>query len=119
MFVICVRRMVVEGSGKGSTWRVGCVVGGCNLLLSTADMVVMGFLTTLSLASAHGHLQLKHQNQGWTVCMEEVLEWFNYPRVSTHPRCEVSCQGVLNRPASSLHPCYIKGSLMVEKAVSG
>lgn len=34
------------------------------------------------------------KNRGWALGMEEVVEWFNYPRASVHPRCEVSCQGV-------------------------
>ena len=43
-------------------------------------------------------------------CMEDVLEWFNYPHESAHFGCEVSCQGLPNRPAycfnctSSLNP---------------
>ena len=57
--------------------------------------------TILSQASVHGHSQLKHQKLGVGSYTEDVLEWFNYPHASTHPRCEVSCQGVSNRPVSS------------------
>ena len=49
--------------------------------------------------------------------MEEVLKWFNYPHAKAHPRCKVSCQGVLNRLASLLYPCFVKASLTGEKAV--
>ena len=47
--------------------------------------------------------------------MEEVLEWFNHPHASAHPRCAVTYQGLPNRPALSLRPCFVKASAMVEK----
>ena len=34
---------------------------------------------------------------GWAVTTDKVLKWFNDPRARAHPRCEVSCQGVLHR----------------------
>ena len=34
------------------------------------------------------------------------------------PRCKVSCQGVMNRLALSLRPCFVEASPTVEKAVS-
>ena len=37
---------------------------------------------------------------------EKELKWFNYPRTRAYPECEVSCQRVRNRLASSL----IRGS---------
>ena len=43
----------------------------------------------MSQASAHGHLQLKHQKLGLDGCMEEMLELFNYPRTSADLRYEV------------------------------
>ena len=72
--------------------------------------------TVLPKASVHRHLQLKRQKLRVGGYTEEVLEWFDYPRVSSRPGCEVSCQGVPNRPASSLHSCFIEASLMLEKA---
>ena len=37
---------------------------------------------------------------------------------SAHSRFNVSCQGMLNRLASSLWPCFVEASLTVGKAVS-
>ena len=34
-----------------------------------------------------------------------------------HPNCKSSCQGLLNRPALLLHPCFVEASLTVEKVV--
>ena len=39
-------------------------------------------------------------------------------RASAHSRFNVSCQGMLNRLASSLWPCFVEASLTVGKAVS-
>ena len=39
---------------------------------------------------------------------------FNYPHASAHLGCEVSCQGLPNRPALSLRPCFVEASPMVE-----
>ena len=49
---------------------------------------------------------------------EEVLEWFNNPHASAHPRCEVICQVLPNHCAILLHPCFVEASLRVEKTVS-
>ena len=54
---------------------------------------------------AHGRSQLKH--------IKLSVGGYDYLRASAHPVCEVSCQGVPNRPASSLCPCFIKASRMV------
>ena len=47
--------------------------------------------TVLSLISAHRRSQLKHHKLrvGNYICMDEVLEWFNYSRASAHPGCKV------------------------------
>ena len=51
-------------------------------------------------ASAHGRSQLKHQ--WWMVARRRRLN-ISYPvQASIFAGCEVNCQGVLNRPASSL-----------------
>ena len=52
--------------------------------------------------------------------MEKEVNWFNnvYPHARAHPRCEVSCQKVPNRLASSLRPCFVEASPTVRKAVS-
>ena len=72
--------------------------------------------TVLSRASARGPSQLKRQKLGAGGYAEKKL---NYFRARAHPGCEVSCQGVPNRPlALSLHPCFIEASPTVEKAVS-
>ena len=71
--------------------------------------------TVLSQASAHGYSQLKRQKLrvgGYT----EELKWFNYPCTRARPGCKVSCQGVPNRLALLLHPCF-EASPTVEKAV--
>ena len=49
---------------------------------------------------------------------KEVLEWSKYLHASAHPWCKVSCQGVPNRPASSLRPCFVNANLTVENALS-
>ena len=41
--------------------------------------------------------------------------WFNYPHASAHLACEVSCQGLPNRPASSLR-LVKRGYLGAEKS---
>ena len=73
-------------------------------------------------ASTHGRLQLKHQHFGVGGCTEKVLEWFNYSSESNHLGSKVSCQGLPNQPALSLHPCFVfsanKASLAVEKGES-
>ena len=43
--------------------------------------------------------------------MKEMLEWSNYLHANAHPGCEVSCQ---NWPVSSLRPCFVEASMMVE-----
>ena len=43
-------------------------------------------------------------------CIEEVLEWFNYPCVSAHPGYEVSSQGLPNQLASLPVLCYLTSS---------
>ena len=78
------------------------------------------FSTNFVLYCPHGHSQLKHQKLRVGSYTEEVLEWFDYPRASTNPGYEVSCQGVPNRPAMAalLHRlCFVEASLTVEKAV--
>ena len=72
----------------------------------------------MSRASTHGHSQLKRQNLRVGGYTEKELKWFNYPRARVHPRCEVSCQGVPNRLASSLRPCFVEASPTVQKAAS-
>ena len=47
--------------------------------------------TVLSWAGAHECLQLKHQKLGVGGYTEGVLKWFDCPRASAHPGCEVSC----------------------------
>ena len=74
--------------------------------------------TVLSRASTHGRSQLKCQNLRVGGYMKNELKWFNYPRARAHPGCEVSCQGVPNRLASSLFLCFVEASPTVEKAVS-
>ena len=44
--------------------------------------------------------------------MKEVLEWSHYLCASIHPGCKVSGQGIPNRPASSLCPCFVQASPM-------
>ena len=61
--------------------------------------------------------QLKHQKLRVGSCMEEVLKWFNYPRARAYSGCKVSSQGVPNRLASLLCPCFVKASLTGKKAV--
>ena len=73
--------------------------------------------TTLSWASTHGHLDLKHQKLRVDDCTEEVLGWFNYPHPSADLGCEVSCQSVPNQPASLFHPYLVEASPTVEKAI--
>ena len=68
------------------------------------------FFQVLPQTSAHGHSQLKHQKLMVGNYTEEVLEWSNYPHASALPGCEVSCQGVLNQPASSLCLCFVKAT---------
>ena len=75
-------------------------------------------ITVLSWASAHGRSQLKRQKLRVGGYTENELKWFNYPRTKAHHRCKVSSQGVLNRLASSLCPCFVETSPTVEKAVS-
>ena len=75
-------------------------------------------VTVLSRTRAHGHSQFKHQKLRVSGYTKEVFEWSNYLHASTHSGCEVSCQGVPNRPASSVHPCFVEASLMVENTVS-
>ena len=93
-----------------------------NLLLALitrlVDSIFKSHQTVLSQASAHWHSQLKHLKLWVSGCTEEVLKWFNYPPARSHPRCEVSCQGVPNRLALSLCPCFIGASLTVEKVVT-
>ena len=84
--------------------------GGSPILLLT--------VTVLSRASAHGRSQLKLQKMRMGGYTEKELQWFNYPRARAHPGCEVSCQRVPNRLASSLRPCFVKASPKIEKAVS-
>ena len=55
--------------------------------------------TISSRASPHGRSQLNHQKFRVDGCMEEVLEWFNYPRARTHPWRKVGCQEVPYWPA--------------------
>ena len=91
-----------------------------NMWLSMFMKFSFNVTTVLSCKSTHGLSQLKHQKLRVGGCyMEEVLEWFDYPRASAHQRYKVSCQGVPNWPAawSSLCPCFIKASPIVEKAV--
>ena len=71
------------------------------------------FFIVLSRASAHGRSQLKHQKLGFGCYTEEVLEWFDYPRASTHFGWKVSCLGLPNRPASSLHHASSRRSCIV------
>ena len=52
---------------------------------------------------------------GWTVARRR---WFSNSPARAYPRCEVSCQGVPNRLASLLRPCFVKANLTVEKAVT-
>ena len=47
-----------------------------------------------------------------------MLEWFNYPSASTHPRCEVSCQRVWNKQASSLCLCFVEARTMAECCIA-
>ena len=68
-------------------------------------------------AITHRRSQLKQQKLRVGSCTEEVLEWFNYSHASAHPGCEVSCQGIPNRPASSLCSCFVEASPTMEKAV--
>ena len=75
------------------------------------------YCAVLSWASAHGCSQLNQQKLEVGGYTEEVLEWFDCPHANAHLRCEVSCQGVLNQPASWLRPCFIKSSPMVEQAL--
>ena len=60
--------------------------------------------TVLSRASAHGRSQLKRQK-------------INYLPTRAHPGCKVSCQGVPNRLASVLHPCFVEAGPTGEKAL--
>lgn len=62
----------------------------------------------------HEHLQLKHPKLRVGGCTEEVLEWFNYPSPSAHPRCEVSCQRVWNKQASSLCLRFVEARTMAK-----
>ena len=57
------------------------------------------------------------KNWGWAVTRRRCFKWFNYLPAGANPSCEVSCQGVLNRLASSLWPCFIEASPTVEKDV--
>ena len=66
----------------------------------------------------HGHLQLKHPKLRVGGCTEEVLEWFNYPSPSAHPRCEVSCQRVWNKQASLLCLCFVEARTMAECCIA-
>ena len=66
------------------------------LYMSTSKeglQIYIKLLLVLSRASAHGLSQLKHQKLRVGGYTQVVLEWFNYPRASTYPRCEVSCLG--------------------------
>ena len=45
---------------------------------------------------------------------KQMLECSNYLHASAHPGWEVRCQGVPNRPASSLRPCFVEASPTVE-----
>ena len=74
-------------------------------------------ITVLSRASAHGHSQLKHQKLRVGGYTQVVLEWFNYPRASTYPRCEVSCLGTELTSVVAL-PILCRASPTVEKAAS-
>ena len=58
------------------------------------------------------------KNWGCVVARRRLLESFNYLPACTHPGCILSCQGVLNRLASSLHLFLVEASPMREKAVS-
>ena len=60
--------------------------------------------TVLSRASAHGRSQLKRQKN-------------NYLPTRAHPGCKVSCQGVPNRLASVLRPCFVEAGPTGEKAL--
>lgn len=54
-------------------------------------------------------------------CMEELLEWFNYPCASAHLGFKISCQRLPNWPALSLCPCFIypnEARPVVDKAMS-
>ena len=73
--------------------------------------------TVLSQASAYGRSQLKRQKLRVGGYTKNELKCFNYPHARAHPGCEVSCQGVPNRLASSLFPCFVEAS-PTEKAVS-
>ena len=72
-------------------------VQGTELLLTAHAALCSSWMheyligTVLSLISAHRRSQLKHQKLrvGNYICMDEVLEWFNYSRASAHPGCKV------------------------------
>ena len=53
-----------------------------------------------------------------TTAVAYVLDRLNYLHASAYPRYELSCQRVLNQPASLLHPCFVEACLTVGKAVS-
>ena len=92
---------MLKQRGKGLGMRLTPVI---------VSRSVTWLVTVLSQASAYGCSQFEYQKSGVGGYTKEVLEWFNYPCTTTHPGCEGSCQGVPNRPASSLCPCFIEAS---------
>ena len=79
----------------------------------TSGVEVHDITTILFWARTLGWLKLKHQKLRVGNCLEEVLKWFKYLCARAHPKCKVSCCGVLNRLALLRCLCFIR--LMVEK----
>ena len=68
----------------------------------------MGHYGTIVLSQASGKIESGQLNRGGA-------------QLSLHknpPGCKVSCQGVTNRLALSLHPYFVEASPIVEKATS-
>ena len=69
--------------------------------LQSQQQVCMSYTTTcgafdlpsISRATAHERSQFKPQKLRMGGYTEKELKWFNYPRVTAHPGCEVTCQG--------------------------
>ena len=84
-----VSQIPLRSSNKPSCSRHRAFANSPALCSSWMHEYLIG--TVLSLISAHRRSQLKHQKLrvGNYICMDEVLEWFNYSSESAHPGCKV------------------------------